>query len=118
MNIYIAAPYSCRNFAIAVMTTLELRGHVVTSRWLKDDSETLNDEWARNDLYDVASADALFALNLPGWEDKGTGGRHVEFGYALALGKRIVLVGQRSNIFHYLNAVLVVSTIDEAMDAL
>ncbi len=32
---------------------------------------------------------------------KGSGGRHVEFGYALAKGKPIVLVGPQRNVFHF-----------------
>jgi hypothetical protein len=31
-----------------------------------------------------------------------TGGRHVEFGLALAHGKRVFVVGPRENVFHYL----------------
>lgn len=30
------------------------------------------------------------------------GGRHVSFGVALALGKRLVVVGHRENVFHTL----------------
>ena len=30
----------------------------------------------------------------------GKGGRHVEHGYAMALGKRIVVVGPREHVFH------------------
>lgn len=98
---YIAAPYPVRDEAIRVMRMLELQGVEVTSRWLKAPDE-LTDEHARKDLEDVARADVLLALNPDGWEERGTGGRHVELGYALALGKAIVLVGERSNIFHHL----------------
>jgi nucleoside 2-deoxyribosyltransferase len=101
MKVYIAAPYPYREQAIRVMRMLETQGIDVTSRWLKA-PDTMTDEHARKDLEDVARADVLLALNPDGWEEKGTGGRHVEFGYALALGKAIVLVGERSNIFHHL----------------
>lgn len=30
----------------------------------------------------------------------GRGGRHVEFGYAMAKGKRLIVVGHRENLFH------------------
>jgi hypothetical protein len=39
------------------------------------------------------------------WEPNtilATGGRHVEFGLALAQGKRMIMVGPRENVFHYL----------------
>lgn len=112
MKVYIAAPYPLRAHAIDVMHHLEALGHVVTSRWLKSPDE-LADEHARKDLADVAEADVLLALNPPRWEDAGTGGRHVEFGYALALEKQIVLVGERSNIFHYLSDVRVIERVEE-----
>lgn len=111
--IYIAAPYPCRDLAIDVMHELEHAGHEVTSRWLKSPDE-LCDEHARKDLDDVDAADVLLALNPAGWEDRGTGGRHVEFGRALDK-KHIILVGQRSNIFHHLAQVHVVATFEEAL---
>lgn len=105
-SVYIAAPYSCRDFAIRIMTMLELQSIEVTSRWLKAFDE-LSHNYAQQDLDDVARADVLVALNLGGWEEKGTGGRHVELGYALALNKKIILVGARSNIFHHLSHIKV-----------
>lgn len=112
MRIYIAAPYPTREHAITVMRRLEHLGHEVTSRWLKAPDE-LADDHARKDLDDVAAADVLVALNDVDWENAGTGGRHVEFGYALAMGKMIVLVGRRSNIFHYLHQVRVIERIED-----
>ena len=32
----------------------------------------------------------------------GKGGRHVEFGYGLGLGKKMIVVGPRENVFHTL----------------
>ena len=114
MKIYIAAPYPVRDDAIKAMLILEAAGHEVTSGWLRAPNE-LGDEWARKDLEDVAAAEVLLALNATEWENAGTGGRHVELGYALALNKRVVLIGNRSNIFHYLNMVHVVDHINEAL---
>lgn len=112
MKIYIAAPYPIRDHAIDVMHDLESQGHVITSRWLKAPDE-LTDEHARKDLDDVREADMLLALNPPGWEDKGTGGRHVELGYAIALSIPVMLVGARTNIFHYLKEVRVIASVGE-----
>lgn len=109
---YIAAPYSERELAIATMRRLEVQGVEVTSRWLKV-LDTLSDEHAQNDLDDVARAAVLVALNPEGWGEKGTGGRHIEFGYALALGKPILLVGARTNIFHYLRGVNVIDDTED-----
>lgn len=104
MKVYIAAPYPMREEAIALMLQLETAGHEVTSTWLKSPDE-MKDEYARLDLADVARADALVAFNPAGWEEKGTGGRHVEFGYALALNIPVFLIGAKSNIFHHLSHV-------------
>jgi nucleoside 2-deoxyribosyltransferase len=101
MKVYIAAPYPERAYAVRVMAACEAVGLTVTSRWLKAPDE-LADEHARKDLDDVRACDLLIALNPRDYEHAGTGGRHVELGYALALGKRVLLVGERSNIFHYL----------------
>lgn len=112
MKIYIAAPYPLRDDAIALMHTLEHRGHEVTSRWLKQLDEN-NDETARADLEDVRWADTLIFLHPEAWHDRGTGGRHFEMGYAYALAKRIILIGQRTSIFHHLSDVEVIDSIAE-----
>jgi hypothetical protein len=115
VKVYIAAPYPLRDEAVVVMHALEAAGHIITSRWLKAPDE-LNDEHARKDLDDVANAEVLLAMNAAGWENIGTGGRHVELGYALALGKKIVMIGERSNIFHHLRVVFQVTTLEEAVE--
>jgi hypothetical protein len=35
-------------------------------------------------------------------QDSSRGGRHVEFGYALGIRKRVILVGPRQHVFHCL----------------
>lgn len=105
VHVYIAAPYPCRNEAIGIMAHLEANGCAVTSTWLRQPDQ-MADEFAKLDLADVARADVLLAFNPRGWEQKGTGGRHVELGYALALGIPVVLLGERSNIFHFLDSIV------------
>jgi nucleoside 2-deoxyribosyltransferase len=107
VQVYIAAPYPERAAAQRVGRALEAAGVAVTSSWLCLD-DVPSEASAARDLADVARADVLVALNPDSWHDRGTGGRHVEVGYALALGKPIVLVGARSQIFHHLRAVTVV----------
>jgi hypothetical protein len=100
-RVYIAAPYPCIEDANDLASRFVDDGIVVTSRWLRGDGD-LSPTWARRDLGDVAAADVLVALNPPEWHERGTGGRHVELGFALAMWKPIVLVGEISNIFHRL----------------
>lgn len=113
MKIYIAAPFALRGQAAEIAQHLGALGHRVTSRWITDDSETIGDEWARKDLADVAEANLLLAFNPMEWKNIGTGGRHVELGYALALGKQVVIFGVRSNIFHHLSDVRVIGRLED-----
>ena len=72
----------------------------MTSRWHKHDYTPPEDQsiCALHDLEDVDSADTLVLLSLPG----GGGGKNVEFGYALAKGKRLLLCGEPRNVFEHL----------------
>jgi hypothetical protein len=118
VKVYIAAPFPLRSDAVRLMEYLEAHGHVVTSTWLRIHDMPNCDDSARLDLADVARSDALIALNPPGWEEKGTGGRHVEFGCAVTLGKLVVLLGARTNVFHFLSDIEVVSSQEAARVAL
>jgi len=113
MKIYIAAPYPIRQQAIQAKEYLERHGHIVTSRWLIEEQTGMSHQHAQGDLEDVAAAQLLLALHPEGWHNKGTGGRHVELGYALALGKQIVVIGQRTNNFHYLDCVRVIELLED-----
>lgn len=101
LKVYIAAPFPLKSEAAALMNFLVAAGHAVTSTWLRVDDMPDTDAAARLDLADVHSADVLVALNPPGWEVKGSGGRHVELGAALTLGKPVILLGPRTNVFHH-----------------
>lgn len=113
MKIYIAAPYPLREEARRIMILLESAGHHVTSRWIVEDQVGMSHEHATHDLEDVARADLLLAVHQEAWHNRGTGGRHVEFGYALALGIPVVLWGQRTNNFHHLNHVRVIERLED-----
>lgn len=115
--VYIAAPWQLQSRGVAMKARLEGLGYRVTSRWLTAE-EVNSHESARQDLDDIEAADCLLALNPAEWSEKGTGGRHVEFGYALALRKPILVVGVRSNVFHYLSEVAISRDDDWMIDAL
>ena len=78
-------------------------GDTVTSRWL--DFRKMR-SWsfgiARQDCEDLIAADAVVTFTEIPNTILATGGRHVEFGLALAQGKRVIIVGPRENVFHYL----------------
>jgi nucleoside 2-deoxyribosyltransferase len=93
-------------------------GFECTARWILDGLSGDTTETAEGDLADVARADVLVALNPATWKDRGTGGRHVELGYALALKKPVLLLGVRSNVFHYLDGVWLASDVNDLVGQL
>jgi hypothetical protein len=113
MKIYLAARYS-RNLEMqGVRDILEALEHEITSRWIDCHAgkyltsftpEHLNNDpeycsaLAQHDLEDLIAAEMV--VSFTDEKGGGKGGRHVEFGYALALGKRVLLVGPRENVFH------------------
>lgn len=119
-SVYFAARYSRREELKGYRAELEALGIEVTSRWLdtpqRDRSEYSDDDWrqlGQADQADVLAADALICFTeAPG--EGGNGGRHVELGMALALGRRVVIVGRREHIFHHLPEVEVVDGWPEA----
>lgn len=117
MKIYIAAPWVRRREARLAADLVEAAGHTVVSRWLtlhgdSTDPAVLAQE-AQNDIDDLCEANALVLLNYEKSE-----GKAVETGIALAVAMPIIVVGKRSNIFHYLRDVILVDTLDEALEFL
>ena len=101
MRIYIAARYDRREQMQGLLRAIEEIGHRVTSRWIRDSFAGVPDEiCAGVDESDIDEAEALVAFSEPRGH-LSHGGRHVEFGIALALNKRLFLVGDRENVFHH-----------------
>lgn len=119
-TVYLSARFDRRDELNRYRDELESLGIEVTSRWLTDPTPDLTDDaWrilAAKDRGDVARADVfiLFAER----DRDGGGGRHVEFGMALALGKRLIVVGEVENLFQRLEGVEVVSSWRHAMPLL
>jgi hypothetical protein len=120
MRIYIASRYDRRFEMLGVTGVLMRAGHDVTSRWIEGRGDGPELE-AREDVADVLRADCLLSFTeepTAGVPWSARGGRHVEFGVALATGKRLCIVGPRENIFHYLPRVEVFATLDDLVGAL
>lgn len=115
MKIYLAARYSAHPQMREVRDDLAKLGHEVTSRWIDMHDgkhatsfavETLNEDPAScaklgiHDVEDVQAADTVISFTAGSAGSKG--GRHVEFGLALGLSKRLLVVGPREHIFHTL----------------
>jgi hypothetical protein len=115
MKIHLAARYDRRWEMLGVASTLERAGHEVTSRWMAGRGDDPAFVPAVEDLLDLTRSDCLVSFT-----DEPThhaarsagGARHVEFGVALATGKRLCIVGPRENVFHHLLAVEAYATVD------
>lgn len=117
MKIYIAARFSKRPEANRLAHMLIVKHHTITSRWVKPEcdhvmptglsSQAKYDErqkFAKEDLDDIDACDWMISLTEKP-RGNGRGGRHVEFGYALASGKILTIIGPRETVFHHLQNV-------------
>jgi hypothetical protein len=100
MKLYLAARYDRRDELNRIARSIVELGHSVTSRWLSGHGQEDADS-ALYDLTDVVVADALVLFTeKPARTRLQSGGRHVEFGYALRANKTLIIVGPSENIFH------------------
>lgn len=113
MKVYLAARYSRNADMREVAAHLRARGEEVTSRWINGSHELgehptdeARERLALEDLEDLQAADVVLAFSEePRTMSNSRGGRHVEFGLAIGLGKPVFVVGPKENVFHYLPAV-------------
>lgn len=83
----------------------------------RDQSEIavkLRTRFAMDDWEDVSTADIVISFTEAPRSKPNRGGRHVEFGIALANHARIIVIGHRENIFHWLPQVEFFATWEEA----
>ena len=111
-RVYIAGAYARKYEFRAHADLLRQLGVEVMSSWLDepDDPDThLRDvPWERQramsvrDIQQIGASNALIAFAEPEDSPHKRGGRHVEFGVALALQKAIYLIGKPECTFHHL----------------
>lgn len=113
LKIYLAGRYSqkeeIKEFAEKLMAIPNV---FVTSRWLEEKwppNTTMDrlplaelQKTALQDYEDVKAADAVIFFACPPDLPTVRGGRHVEFGFALAMAKLMWVVGPKENIFHHM----------------
>jgi hypothetical protein len=119
MKIYVASRYQRREEMKDIRDVLVfILGHEVTSRWLdyedqKPEAFDLVESEFSDSSAHVADAERVFVCDMD-FEDVleadcivlftptgSRGGCNVEWGMAMAAGKRCILVGPRGNIFHH-----------------
>lgn len=111
MNAYLAARYSRREELCVYREHLKLAGIKVTARWLDGDHQVDDaglsaeagraerERFALEDYQDLQAADIFIAFTEPPRSNPSRGGRHVELGMAIALRKKLHIVGPRENVF-------------------
>lgn len=123
MKVYLAAPWLERDRLPAYARVFEAAGHTLTERWWEHpdvpgyphntteaEDKELADQ-AIKDFMGVLLAEAVVVINSAKSE-----GKAVETGVAIAANMPVIVVGQRSNIFHWmLPPEFCVDTIDEAL---
>ena len=134
MKIYLAARYSRRAELLEYAGELREAGHEVTSTWLQGEHQLANRyntagaveaatdtvpmvarPFALADYADVWAADIVVSFTEAPRSGASRGGRHVEFGLALAWNKTVLVVGPRENVFHTLPQVAQFDSWGEAM---
>ena len=118
-TVYIAARYGRLEEGRETAAVFRRNGFTVTASWLEGGDESLYSEdqypdTAQQDLDDILRAEYFVFLSEEPENPHGRGGRHVEYGYALANGKRLIGIGPRENIFHHLPHVAFTDTAEEA----
>ena len=117
LKIYLAAPWTDKIIAQNAAEKFREAGFEITSQWLTsedtDDPEALKAH-ALRDISDLLSSNMLVLLNT---QERGyeTSGKAVETGIAIAWLKPIIVVGDPTNVFHYLN-IPKVATVEEAIE--
>lgn len=102
MKIYLAARFNKIDEMRKYADELKEDGHEITASWVYGGEEGLTfTDIAELDLRDVAACDALVKFTEPYGTPVPGGGRHTEFGVAIALGKRIYIVGPKEQIFDW-----------------
>jgi len=126
MRAYLAARFEQKKEIKALVPLLEANNIRVRAHWLDEDippNSQLSDltpaycaEQAQVDLDDIKACD-LFVFFADATPKTTRGGKHFEAGYASGLGKRIVVIGQPENIFHYLPGVVHYASLGDFLDA-
>jgi nucleoside 2-deoxyribosyltransferase len=108
MKIYIAAAYARQDRALGISADLRGLGFDVVSTWHDspeaDDAAVLDRDKAtivERALLEISRCDLLVALTEGERSPYGRGGRHAELGAALVMGKQVIAVGRRENLFYH-----------------
>lgn len=114
MDVYLAARYSRHKELQDYAYELMEQGHTITSRWIWGDHQidddglsteakkTERERFAEEDYSDLMGSNICISFTEVPRSSNSRGGRHVEFGIAIATNMRCIVVGPRENVFHCL----------------
>ena len=127
MKVYLAAQYPRREEMRKVAEILGANNIEVISRWIEEKlplniqlndvpaSESLN--FAQTDAEDIRKADTLVLFSEDPLIGLPRGTHHTEFGFAMGLSKRVIVIGGYENVFHYLPEVIHYASLGDFLDA-
>ena len=123
MRIYLMARYQRYPEMQQIAHTLAAMGHAITSRWIWGTHSasdgaigtgtlgTLEAQFALDDCEDLVISDCCIGFSeVPRTPSRG--GRFVELGMAIALHKRIIVVGGSEHVFHALPQIAHVESVE------
>lgn len=119
MRFYLASNFSSREDMKRHAQELRLLGHIVECRWFTDPDHGSTNEiefnrtLANHDWEDLFNSECMVVF-IDGTNSHG--GKYVELGLALAWSKPIIIVGERSNVFTYLENIILVETWEQCME--
>jgi len=87
MKVFISA--SKRETAAALASHVELMGYEIVSSWINEGSGLIDDDEVRRAFADIDDCDVYIVIN-----DLNTNGKYIEFGYAYAKQKGLVVYGK------------------------
>ena len=120
LSVYLASRYSRRDELLGYAKDLEMLGCDVTSRWVYGEHDVKEDDldegdpkdnalrarFAQEDINDLMAARLVICFTERPRHGSTRGGRHVEFGIALATKKMCWVVGHRENIFYCMPSIV------------
>ncbi len=126
-KIYVSATFARMMEARQIAERLIAEGHEITSTWVYQVLPNQNNpvqpgkakEYGDRDLEETLKSTLLIQLTGDPKDIVPTGGgRHIEFGIALAKQIPIIIIGPRENVFHHIEGVMVVASVYEAINCL
>jgi nucleoside 2-deoxyribosyltransferase len=118
MKIYLAAMYQWMDKMKIEREKYRAAGFEITADWIESDEVNQarsHNENATLDLAGIDNADVFVLYTLPVGTMFSSGGRMTELGYAIALNKRIIIVGERENVFCHLDNIVEFSTTEDVI---